>query len=581
MNCRHQRRGRCLGFLLLLGGLSLGLLPTGASAALTFTPATGFEPAASGPRAMAIGDLNNDGKLDLVTGSTTGSVSVLLGKGHGSFGGATGYPAGGSPVSVAIGNLNNDGKPDLAVAIDGSDEVSVLLGSGSGSFGAVRRFDTGSGQASVAIADLDNDGMPDLVTANQGSGGVKVLLGSGDGSFGPATSFPTGTGPASVAIGDLNNDGLPDLAVANSDSGDASVLLGNGDGSFGLATNFATGGAPESVVIGDLNNDGRPDIATANALSGDVSVLLGAGDGSFGAATSFGSGSGPRSVAIGDLDGDNVPDLATANENSDDVSVLLGAGDGSFRAASSFAAGVRPSSVGIGDLNKDGVPDLASTNSSQIAVLLNAPTADSGPASLIFGSPTPVPRGTLSGPKRVTFTNNGSAPLVITGFAVSGPNAGDFTSGFDTCHAAIPPGESCAAEVRFAPRAQGARAATLTALTNASTNPEVALSGTGGPLPRGPRGPRGPAGRNARVTCLIRNRDAARVDVTCRVKLVGRRSARLRWRLTHHGHDVAHGIARARHGHALLRLSEHRRLRRGRYVLHIAGRRHGTVFVVR
>ncbi len=591
-----QKRARRLCLSLALGILGLALLPVGASAALTFAPEADF-PAGDGQLSVAVGDFNRDGRADLVkANASTDDVSVLLGAGSGSLGRATSFPAGDTPRSVAVGDLNGDGNLDLVTA-DGGGGVSVLLGSGNGSFGAPTSYEAGAAPRSVAIGDFNNDGKPDLATANQGSEDASVLLGTGSGSFGAATGFSVGEilnpgdlSPFSVAIGDLNNDGRPDLAVANSFAGNVAILLGAGDGSFGPPTSFPAGSFPFSVAIGDLNNDGRPDLVTANDGSSDVNVLLGKGNGSFDPRTPF-DFDNPfplRSVVIGDLNGDGVPDLAAGGQlvGSADgfIRVLPGEGDGSFGAAITPPSGHRAGVVAIGDLNGDGAPDLATAHDGGVSVLLNAPTADANLADLAFGSPTPVPRGTLSAPQSVQLTNNGSAPLVVSGFAFTGVNPDDFTTGADTCHAPIAPDRSCSVQVRFAPHRKGERAATLTALTNAASNPTVALSGTAGPLPsgpRGPRGPRGPAGRDAQVVCLVKNQGVDRVKVVCEVKIVDRRPARLRWRLTRHRRTVAHGVLNARNGHARLKLSEVERLQQGRYVLHIAGRRHGTAFVVR
>ena len=352
---------------------------------------------------MAIGDLNGDGRPDLVVANNDrNTVSILLGNGDGTYRAAVDYAVGSGPVWVAIGDLNGDGKPDLVVAcldntfpVSLENAISVLLGNGDGTFRSAVKYQAGQGPTSVAIGDLNGDRKPDIVVTNLVTGRgpqlgntVSVLLGNGDGTFKAAVDYAVGSRPNSVAIGDLNGDGKPDLVVANSSvevgvhGNDVSVLLGNGDGTFRAAVNYPVGLAPWSVAIGDLNGDGKPDVVVANfglggGGIGDVSVLLGNGDGTLQAAVSHGAGSNPWSVAIGDMNGDGKPDIVVA-DLGDTVSVLLGSGDGTFE-KNSYWVGGPLKSVAIGDLNGDGKLDIAVTDQGfgpfgGVAVLLNTPS---------------------------------------------------------------------------------------------------------------------------------------------------------------------------------------------------------------
>jgi hypothetical protein len=235
--------------------------------------------AGSNPYFVAVGDFNGDGKQDLAVvnyGSSSNNVSVLLGTGTGSFGAAVNFTAGSGPRAVAVGDFNGDGKQDLAVANYISSDVSVLLGTGGGSFGDAMNFTAGAEPYSVAVGDFNGDGKQDLAVANIDSNNVSVLLGTGTGSFGDAVNYATGLAPFSVAVGDFNNDGKQDLAVANfaGNSDSVSMLPGTGTGSFGTGAEFAVGSNPDSVAVGDFNNDGKQDLAVANYISNDVSVLL-------------------------------------------------------------------------------------------------------------------------------------------------------------------------------------------------------------------------------------------------------------------------------------------------------------------
>jgi FG-GAP-like repeat/PASTA domain len=387
----------CVGVALIFGVVVPSAAPAASFAARAPSfayPASGY-PTGRDPRSVAIGDLNGDGKPDLVTANDeANTVSVLLNRGDASFRAKRDYPTGHFPVAVAIGDLNGDGKRDLVTANEQANTVSVLLNRGDGSFGVRANYATGGSPRSVAIGDLNGDGSPDLAIANFGGENhstvgttASVLLNRGDGSFQPSVDYATGKGPISVAIGDLNGDGRPDLAIANFGGGvpstfgsTVSVLLNRGDGSFEAKRDYRTGISPDSVAIGDLNGDGKPDLAIANGQGATVSVLANRGDGSFEARRDYRTGSDSDSVAIGDLNGDGKPDLATASAIQSIVSVLANRGDGSFQAARHFATGGADSPVAVGDLNGDGRPDLATTEGAPVEaapdgdiwVLLNA-----------------------------------------------------------------------------------------------------------------------------------------------------------------------------------------------------------------
>jgi hypothetical protein len=313
--------------LAVLAG-SLGVAALHAGSAPSFAAARSYA-TGSHPGSVAIGDLNGDGKRDLVTLNVyTNTASVLLHKGAGGFRAKRDYATGRNPSSVAIGDLNGDGRPDLVTANWEANTVSMLLNKGDGSFQAKRDYGTGCCPHSVAIGDLNRDGELDLAIANLGlhADTVDVLLNRGDGSFKAKVGYPTGHRPYSVAIGDLNGDGKPELATANLVAHTVSVLVNRGDGSFRAKRDYATGREPVSIAIGDLNSDGKPDLATANANrggAGTVSVLANRGNGSFQAKRDYATGRGPQSVAIGDLNGDGKPDLATANYYASTVSVLV------------------------------------------------------------------------------------------------------------------------------------------------------------------------------------------------------------------------------------------------------------------
>jgi len=362
------------------------LLGTGGSApTASFSPQQAFSTGSSTYlRAVTSGDVNGDGKLDIITtnrGSNGASVIVTLGNGNGTFGAPASFATGSGPYSVTLGDVNGDGKLDIVTANRSDSNVSVLLGNGNGTFQSQQTFTTGSSGLNprgVALGDVNGDGRPDIVTGNYGSSSASVLLSNGDGTFAAASTFYTGANPRSVALGDVNGDGRLDIITANYYGNSASVLLGKGDGTFEPQSSFGVGSYPNSVTVGDVNGDGNLDIIAANygSSSNNVSVLLGGGDGTFAAQATFATDGSPYSVTLGDVNGDGRLDIATANLSRDTTSVLLGNGNGTFVAQSAFATGSHPRGVNLGDVNGDGRLDIITANNvsnvSSVSVLLNS-----------------------------------------------------------------------------------------------------------------------------------------------------------------------------------------------------------------
>ena len=435
------------------------------------------------PAAVAVGDFNGDGKLDMAVanpGPSSQNVSILLGKGDGTFQAAVNYSLGSGspePAALAVGDFNGDGKLDLAVADTGSNTISVLLGNGDGTFRPPIKYVSGSEPASIAVGDFNGDGKLDLAVANVSSNSVTVLLGNGDGTFQNAITvyYSAGSTPFSVAAGDFNRDGRLDLAVANTGSNNISVLLGNGDGTFKPAINYLAGSTPASIAVGDLNGDGKLDLAVANAGSNNVSVLLGNGDGTFKPVINYAAGSGPGSVAVGDFNGDGKLDLVVANSAANggtpSVGLLLGHGDGTFQTAVDYTAGVQPQWLAVGDFNRDGrldiaVADAANGSSSVFVLSASATFADQ-----LVGTTSPI--------QPVQFTNYGTTQLNITSITIKGANSGDFSQ-TNNCGSSVAPGASCTVNVTFTPMQIGIRTATLSISDNALASPQtVLLAGAG------------------------------------------------------------------------------------------------------
>ena len=364
------------------------------------------------PYSVAIADVNGDGKPDLIIANeqqsktdTAGSISVMLGRGDGTFHAAVNYSSGGeNAYSISIADVNGDGKLDLVVANGclGSDcstgSVGVLLGKGDGIFEKVVTYSSGAASvfgSHVAVGDLNGDGKLDLAVATTGSGCgngcpsglVGVLLGNGDGTFKKAKMYSTGGFDAIgwVEIADVNGDKKPDLVVANYCAtecsfppmeGSVGVLLGNGNGTFKAVKTYPSGGdGAVSVAVADLNKDGKPDFVVANcgplacgpgSPGGNVGVLIGNGNGTFKPVVNYPAANSPFDVVAADVNGDGKLDIVVSNwgtpnaaTNDGAVTVLQGKGNGTFRPAQTFpSGGAEAPAVAVADVNKDGLPDI-------------------------------------------------------------------------------------------------------------------------------------------------------------------------------------------------------------------------------
>ena len=356
----------------------------GATLTYGFAPAGGSPlPEGDFPTNIVTADFNNDGILDLaLVDNDGGNLYVYIGQGNGPFQNPVSYPLPASSVALAVGDFNGDGKLDIVTVNQGKlPTASVFLGKGDGTFLPQVPYTVGSVPSAVSVGDFNNDGILDLAVANTGEGpgqgSISILLGKGDGTFtlqgGEGLTNPDPNGPFFIATGDFNGDGNIDLAVCDL-GGTVSVFLGNGDGTFQPLVSYAAGALPNYIVAADLLKNGKLDLAVANYGDSTVSVLLGNGDGTFKPQVTYATGNGPEDMTVGDFNNDGKLDLAFSDDNDTTISILYGNGDGIFQAPLiDNLVGLYPWGIAAGDFNGDGLTDLAVTNSGDgtVSVLLN------------------------------------------------------------------------------------------------------------------------------------------------------------------------------------------------------------------
>jgi hypothetical protein len=303
--------------------IAVRFAPAFGGAPLTFTTGTETQPAD-----IVAGDFNRDGFVDIATVNPFNTnVSVLLGTSTGSFGAPAFFDVSDfGQKSIATGDIDGDGRLDLVVTAVEDDVsfagvVNVLRGSGAGGFSPATEHAIGINPQDLVVADFDGDGLADVAVVHPGDatsptdGYLTVRrAGGASGNFFAPVTFTLTAPPHGAAAGDINGDGDLDLAAVHDNGID--VLHGNGAGSFTLVTTLPLLGTGRHIVVGDFSGDGLADMAATT--SAGLAVLINEGSGGFNADTFLFVGGNPQGLVAGDWDSDGRTDLAVANGSPDD-----------------------------------------------------------------------------------------------------------------------------------------------------------------------------------------------------------------------------------------------------------------------
>ena len=379
------------------------------------------------PYDIASGDLDGDGKPDIVAvnGGYPYSISVYRNTGNGgslSFAPKIDYPTGNGPFSVAIGDIDGDGKPDILVANGYSFTISIFRNTGSA---GVISFDSrkdipASNPSDIVIADLDKDGKPDLVVTNDVANTVSLYKNTGSPgsvSFAPRIDYPSGQFPRNASVGDIDGDQWPDIVVANQQSDYLSIFKNNGIAgsiSFNSITGPYTGTGSSKAILTDIDGDSKPDLGVTNYNIGGIAIfrnISSLGNIAFSINANFITADNPISIGIADMDGDGKPDLAIPC-GDDSLSVLRNASSPGaivFDERANVVTGQAPYHVSIADFDGDHMPDLATVNQTDKTVSLirnkvNGPNITSfTPAKAASGTTVTIKGTNFTGVTSVKF----------------------------------------------------------------------------------------------------------------------------------------------------------------------------------
>ena len=358
------------------------------------------------PGSMQMVDLNNDGNLDIVTRNSLSRntaedyLSILIGKGDGTFNPRVDLAVSSDPESLVIGDLNGDGNLDIYTFHSLTDTTNLLLGDGNGGFSSPTQSTLRRGLFDPTLVDINADGRLDLVASDRINGNIALFLGNGDGTFTLEAEYNPPGAPFDLEIVDVDNNGTLDIVTEANTT--IYTLFGNGDGTFDstfVTTPFTA--RMRSMQAADLNDDGFVDLVGVDSSARRLTILEGDGTGQFSTKRSYASANGPfssslsngpTSLSIGDLNGDSFLDVVTvnpANETRDfdagAALIYLGNGDGTLSVTSpqTFSVDNRPKAISSGDFNLDGSVDVVTANSASDNVTIQFGQAGGGFSSRI------------------------------------------------------------------------------------------------------------------------------------------------------------------------------------------------------
>ncbi|HVI08638.1 MAG TPA: FG-GAP-like repeat-containing protein [Candidatus Binatia bacterium] len=465
----------------------------------TFQPAVPY-PTTAQSTMLALGDFTGSGNLDVLNlewsnsqGIVCNCVEVLPGNGDGTFGApisTTPVPYDISGGAIATGDFNNDGKLDIAIfgAFFSTSKIDILLGNGDGTFTDDGYYIlSGGGPITTGYFTADKTKV-DLAVGN--GSGVGVLLGNGDGTFQPPAYYETGGYSTWIIAQDLDGDGIVDLATSDAGGGPpagASVFKGNGDGSFQAASFYPVGGRGSQanyIAAADFNNDGKPDLVAVATGGEQVITLLNTGSATFSPTSPLtfsgqliGTTSAPQTVTITNS-GTTAMTFSSVTASGAPFRMTANTCKGSLAPGAQCSITAEFTAKTLGAVSGGITINDSASSKPQFVELIGIGTEVAiSPGRLIF----PAQKvGTKSLPRTVHVTNTGTKNMGFTHFVyIDGGDYIDFAQTND-CGKFLAPKASCTVTVTFEPRQSGQLGSILYFNDDGGDTPQTVLVyGTG------------------------------------------------------------------------------------------------------
>lgn len=463
-----------------------------------FFPSITYQTGYSSGHAVAIGDVNSDGRSDVVVAVYSKVLLVYLQNAMGALDAPIQYTTSPGIRSLVIADFNSDGRNDIVLGeldYDAAGQVigniEVFLQNASGRFETGIKYPSANPANNIRISDLNNDGRLDVIGVSWRY--VDLFFQKSDGSLLPPVTYelsPAGNGEVeSVETGDINNDGLKDIIVLNANSF-IGVLLQMPSGLFAPPINYPTDigvlATGWGLAVGDINGDGLDEVIVTydrNWPRSKIGIFQQDGSGTLVLSKIYDSWDMPRPIKLADINNDGRLDVVVYHDAWKNVGVYIQGSDGTLFPEELYNTPYlyvsRPQSLAVGDINGDSLNDVAIVDNNGSLTLLYHRT-EAGYPDITAPTKIDVSNGYIgsvyNGEGSVALRNVGLQNLYINQVTLSGPDSAEFKITVDTCSGKPVEFTSvCSIDIQLEPFLPGPKSAVLNIASNDPDTPLLSI----------------------------------------------------------------------------------------------------------